>query len=1834
MDKEVLEDLYKRAVSKGYTKTLEDFTLLINSDEEVLLDNYNYVKEKGYAKPIEDFQALLTEKKNPEVSSIKPTENIPIAFSESNFSLENTKLSSDLFEPEKADEYRQFFKYNGFGVPTIGVEKDTDGQYLKGGFGDFINQLPFGEFIDDQARAWASGKEDADAAEAAAELMNEIGTFSKGNPTVEQANIMLKEMFESQTTPMSDEMKQFQKDLQENGNDAYAAVKAAANNPSAATEYVMRSMRSMFNDDAIATGLATLGTNTALGFAAGGPYGALGGFMRGIPAAMTAMGAQTDMALSFGEFFLEELGDGFTRQDVANLLQDPEKLQKVQNRALARGVSIAAVNAFTAGLGIRIASNVFRAGRKGLRAGLESFAKVTPLDMAGGSLGEFAAQATSGQEFNTAEMALEGLLDPMSSIATTVGGTVIDAGSAPSYKINGGKTTKADFIRRLGAMSDEQLEQANFTVNNDDETWRQVDDRLKDIQFGREIKEIYGDIDDEQTRRLTDLEKEKRTLEKKKSTTAQKRLADVNQEIDEVLEIYKTKREAIGILSAPYYDRNVTSVEDAQKKRKTKEYKQYKTKAKKLAETMGLTVSAMNDGIGGYFLDDGTYLQELSSEVYLEGATYEQAIEYASVLGAITPETQESTIAGMIVGEGEGDASKFNFIIEDNNNLESVRTALDELGIEYSMNTDTGEIGIIDFADGNNVELNEKIGIFVQVLNENNINHEQRLERIRSKYIGAEDRAGNLQNIKENSSKFGKSGESVRYIAEQAEKRNKKYLDEKKKAPKTVQEESKEPVVVKPLPENSERLQPVDRVKKIAKTIRRAFRRTFLRDAGLPKNIGDAIRAYRRKGTAIQNYLSDQQVVFLDMYDAATKSMTKKQERQFGAYVNEALAGNVVDGIFTPEQQNVIESMRLEIDKKTDELVAMLEKYGKNDERTQDLIKTLQDNKGTYIHRTYAAFKDLNYLQEMIGDPALARSAINESYDLLVAETAMDQGISIVEAKKLVDDYIAQAFDAPDRGTYIASLADGKISSPFLKKRNKNLSEAFKNYLGEIKDPLYNYVNTLEKVSSYIAAVEYQQNLSNSLLRMGLATKEGGPGKKRLESGQQSFNILSKLYVPDDVYEAYQDIQRLAPIQNDFLKYIVTAQGSVKYGKTILSPMTTARNFISGALITMLNGENILNPGNWQNASKSMRLAWDTKKSPKEIKAEVQQLIELGVMKDGGRAQEIMEIINDIYALEGLRRKSGTLGKNVDKFNNLVTKVYQFGDDYYKTFAFYQKRDAFVETGMSVEEATQKAADRVRNGQPTYSQLPRTIRQLRRFPLTGTFVSFPYLITQAHYNNLKFIAEDFKEGRNKMALKHALNYSMAIAIPYGISMGSRAMFDITDDEDNALKDMMPEYYRDASFVYTGKDPESGELQYFDINTIAPSAQIKKGLDILMKDRNGRNLPDKIKLAAWEQLEPYLSLDLTANTGIAIVTGVDPTTGNVLSDDIFERVKWGVNNISPGAIRNAANIARSQGWFGLDEINPYTGRRYTVEDELLALLGFRVQTTSWDLQLKNYARKNSIQSSDAVKQKIKNVKGQQSKSLVEVEGIVTDYREDMLEFSENLLYQIDAARKQGMEEGEIVNALSGGGFNSRNVNALMKGEMLELQGISKTQYDREIEMLKDRPDLAANMAKNLDMYNFFVNEKNYDSRVRKDLYRMMRENASDEDVLELIKKSSIDIYKRTLQSPVSKDLKYNQEDVRKAEVKSFMRYKDIYQGYKALHDNPNYQGTALDSKSVVDMLYETDPEMKSLLLYKYLDGNHDNNSINKLNNLHSSITGKNIPKSVLEMLQYRILYYGK
>ena len=63
MNEEVLKDLYDRAVSQGYTKSIEEFQELLNNNDDVLNDNYNHVKSQGYQKSIEDFSTLVGVKK-------------------------------------------------------------------------------------------------------------------------------------------------------------------------------------------------------------------------------------------------------------------------------------------------------------------------------------------------------------------------------------------------------------------------------------------------------------------------------------------------------------------------------------------------------------------------------------------------------------------------------------------------------------------------------------------------------------------------------------------------------------------------------------------------------------------------------------------------------------------------------------------------------------------------------------------------------------------------------------------------------------------------------------------------------------------------------------------------------------------------------------------------------------------------------------------------------------------------------------------------------------------------------------------------------------------------------------------------------------------------------------------------------------------------------------------------------------------------------------------------------------------------------------------------------------------------------------------------------------------------------------------------------------------------------------------------------------------------------------------------------------------------------------------------------------------------------------------
>lgn len=83
---EVLIDLYNRAQTKGYKKSLENFTSLLYTNDDVLQDMYGYVQSKGYSKSLNDFENLIGKKKNE--LDIQPLPQVDMASPSKDGSLE------------------------------------------------------------------------------------------------------------------------------------------------------------------------------------------------------------------------------------------------------------------------------------------------------------------------------------------------------------------------------------------------------------------------------------------------------------------------------------------------------------------------------------------------------------------------------------------------------------------------------------------------------------------------------------------------------------------------------------------------------------------------------------------------------------------------------------------------------------------------------------------------------------------------------------------------------------------------------------------------------------------------------------------------------------------------------------------------------------------------------------------------------------------------------------------------------------------------------------------------------------------------------------------------------------------------------------------------------------------------------------------------------------------------------------------------------------------------------------------------------------------------------------------------------------------------------------------------------------------------------------------------------------------------------------------------------------------------------------------------------------------------------------------------------------------
>ena len=190
-------------------------------------------------------------------------------------------------------------------------------------------------------------------------------------------------------------------------------------------------------------------------------------------------------------------------------------------------------------------------------------------------------------------------------------------------------------------------------------------------------------------------------------------------------------------------------------------------------------------------------------------------------------------------------------------------------------------------------------------------------------------------------------------------------------------------------------------------------------------------------------------------------------------------------------------------------------------------------------------------------------------------------------------------------------------------------------------------------------------------------------------------------------------------------------------------------------------------------------------------------------------------------------------------------------DDFWKITNYFvelNRRDAAYKAAninKPLQELKQEAADIVKNTVPNYNFVGDIVRTARVLPV-GNFMSFPSEMIRTTTNigsqaikelkhipaaGEKIIGTDiapmvFIEGKGLVAnnnpmysigLKRATGMAFTVtAVPTMVVEGAKALYDVTEDEIQALRRFVPDWSRNSTIVPI-RDEKTGELKYIDFS---------------------------------------------------------------------------------------------------------------------------------------------------------------------------------------------------------------------------------------------------------------------------------------------------------------------------------------------------------------------------------------------------------------------------------
>lgn len=628
--------------------------------------------------------------------------------------------------------------------------------------------------------------------------------------------------------------------------------------------------------------------------------------------------------------------------------------------------------------------------------------------------------------------------------------------------------------------------------------------------------------------------------------------------------------------------------------------------------------------------------------------------------------------------------------------------------------------------------------------------------------------------------------------------------------------------------------------------------------------------------------------------------------------------------------------MRDQISRMSTTIAEQIKNSGLDAQTKKDLLGEFEKNAGSYVRRLYRRFEDPDfYVDEKTLRSPLYKQAIDEVQGIM---QRMDEGAvrrGELQQVRVGDELRAAAeqqvkkqlgLDVLDRnldpaaaariqgqqvkkgrsqiqkeGQPLHELAEGLLAP---RSRFMDESPALRELMGEIKDPRRAYLRTVEDMAKFVATNRLYQDVGQRFGQdytqaISAMNRGGRPmviqnvpsaeaaqqlselGYKQLGAQAQnslfggSYGSLTGSWVAPEVYASLTMPTRMTQgFLNETLALSLQAKGAAQAAKTVYSPITQVRNFISGVFLTMANGNVMRN----MDFSDSFRLT--AGKAANLADDEFRRLFEmtgsLGLREQNITVNEFRELLKEGSNLTVSGKVQGGLQKAKDRipFANSLERLYSNSDTFWKLVNWNAERAkyaaAFRKAGLSPESANLNAfaddlvraglgsrtselsgtadyldilaSDIVKNTTPNYSRVPEAVKAIRRIPFVGNFVAFPAEVIR---NTSNILNQGLKEmGFSAQALVDAGRLTpqqarqlerqirgigaqrlsgyvaSAMVIPTGIQMTAKEILGYDDEQMEDLQKLAPYYMKGHQLVPLSR-PENGDVEYIDLSYMMP-----------------------------------------------------------------------------------------------------------------------------------------------------------------------------------------------------------------------------------------------------------------------------------------------------------------------------------------------------------------------------------------------------------------------------